>query len=277
MLEKGTVEQRRESEHSDFNPHEDSTESSELHTGLLAQMLVTWLTPLLYLGYRRPLEAADLLPLGLNFKAAYLYEVIRRKWALRKASINSNRWVLLRACCDAFGGAFYAAGVLKFIGDVCGLSSPVVLGLIIADLKRPERNLATGIGLCLLIFVLQMINTITVNSYFTITAQTGLKVRTSMSALVYHKALRLDARARQAFSTGQIVNLMSTDSSRLDMATTYIHYIWSGPFQVIVIVILLFRLLSWASLVGFGFLLLFIPLQSHITTKLSKYRKVFQP
>jgi ABC-type multidrug transport system fused ATPase/permease subunit len=251
---------------------DDLYNSPERHASYFSQMLVTWLTPLLRLGYERPLEASDLPVLAKPFRAAYLQRRLASTWEIRRN--QSGKWALLWALLDAFGRPFYLAGLLKLLGDACGLSSPVVLGWIIQDLKNPGKNFPYyGLGLCAAIFGLQMINTLSVNTYFTITMQSGLRVRTATSALVYNKALGLSGKARQAFSTGQIVNLMSTDAGRLDMAASYLHYAWSGPFQAIVILFLLFRLLSWAAFVGFAFLVLFIPVQSKITTMLSKYRK----
>lgn len=255
-----------------MNENPSTTQAAEKRASLLSQMFVTWLTPLLSLGYRKPLEQSDLPPLRPALEAGHLQDRFGRCWETRSSS--QSQYSVLLASVDAFGGPFFLAGVLKFLGDVCALTSPLILSWIIADLKKDLRDIYYGIALCLLIFVLQMVNTMAVNSYFNITLQTGQKLRTSTSALIYRKALRLSSKAKQAFSSGQIVNLMSTDSGRLDMATGYVHYIWSGPFQIIVIIFMLYRLLQWAALVGVGVLVIFIPIQSRITAKLSQYRMV---
>lgn len=242
--------------------------------GWLSRALVLWLSPLLALGYRRPLEPSDLPALASGYRAAHVRDRLRTAWETRRSQGGTGSYRLLWACFDAFGGPFMWAGVLKLIGDCCALTSPILLSTVIQSLRRGEAiNVTQGILLCLAIFFLQQINTLTVNAYFTITMQTGMRVRASASALVYAKALRLSGRARQTFSTGQIVNLMSTDGGRIDMAACYLHYLWSGPFQVLVILVLLFRLLQWAAFVGLAILCLAIPIQSKITALLSKYRK----
>ena len=255
---------------------EDMPPSPSLHENAswLSRVLVLWLSPLLALGYRRPLEARDLPTLSAIFCSSNLYGKLIRAWSVRKQE-GSGQYRFLKACLDAFGVPFYVAGFLKLIGDIGGLSSPIILSIIISDLKASgSANIYRGLCLCVAIFSLQMLNTLAVNTYFSFTMQTGMKVRAASAAVVYNKAMRLSGKARQRFSTGQIVNLMSTDCSRLDMAATYIHYVWSGPFQVLIIMVLLFRLLSWAAFIGFGFLLLIIPVQSKVTALLSKYRKV---
>lgn len=267
------------SDNNDDNDDDDGPEPIHAPPSLYARAtwfsraLVLWLSPLLALGYRRPLEPSDLPALASGYKAAYVRDRLRAAWEVRRNQGNGS-YRLLWACFDAFGGPFMWAGVLKFIGDCCALTSPILLSTVIQSLRRDEAvNFTQGLLLCLVIFCLQQANTLTVNAYFTITMQTGMRARAGASALVYSKALRLSGRARQAFSTGQIVNLMSTDGGRIDMATCYLHYLWSGPFQVVVILVLLFRLLRWAAFVGLAILCLAIPIQSKITTLLSKYRK----
>ncbi|PJF19609.1 ATP-binding cassette transporter YOR1 [Paramicrosporidium saccamoebae] len=250
---------------------DDTQHDTAPETSLFSQMFVTWLSPLLSLGYRRPLQPSDLPVLRPALRSPDLYQRFASRWETRRSS--PSRYSVLRTGLDVFGRPFGWAGVLKLGGDICALISPLVLSWIIADLKHLPRSLPYGLALCASIFVLQMINTLSVNSYFNITMQCGMKLRTSLSALIYAKSLRLSAKARQSFSTGQIVNLMSTDAGRLDSAVSFAHYIWSGPFQILVIVFMLFRLLKWAAFVGVGCLVLFIPLQSDITRMLSRYRK----
>lgn len=252
-------------------------EGLPVSVGWVSQLLVSWMSPLLSLGHRRPIQSTDLPPLRPFFQATTLKASFGESWKHYTVRTPVGKYALLWAALRTYGGPFYAAGLLKLVGDICAVSAPWIVRIIIKDLKAQENRMTLwmGIALCVGIFVLQMINTLTVNAYFTITMQTGLKVRTAVSALMYEKALRLSGKARQTFSQGQIVNLMSTDSGRLDLATSYVHYIWSGPFQIVVILIFLFYMLNWTAFVGFAFLVIGIPLQSRITTSLSKFRKVW--
>jgi ABC-type multidrug transport system fused ATPase/permease subunit len=121
------------------------------------------------------------------------------------------------------------------------------------------------------------LNTVLVTWYFTQNARSGFRVRTALNGLLYEKSLKLSGRARQQFSTGQMVNLMTNDSSRLEMAALFIHYIWSGPFQIFVILALLYKLIGWSVLVGFTIFLVFFPIQAKIAAWLGKFRKVCMP
>lgn len=67
----------------------------------------------------------------------------------------------------------------------------------------------------------------------------------------YNKSLRLSSSARAQFNQGEIMNLMEVDSQKfqditsyllvLSLTHSYLQTIWSGPFQIIVSLILLWR------------------------------------
>ena len=66
---------------------------------------------------------------------------------------------------------------------------------------------------------------------------------------------------------------MSTDTNRLDVICGYLHYLWSGPLQVVAIMALLVNLLGASAWSGFGFLVLLFPVQGFLMGWLAKIRK----
>jgi ABC-type multidrug transport system fused ATPase/permease subunit len=81
------------------------------------------------------------------------------------------------------------------------------------------------------------------------------------------QSLRLTNRARHAVSTGECVNLMSSDCQRLPDAAAAIHNLWISPLFVAVIVYLLVDLVGWSALCGLAVLLLTMPLQMRIAAR----------
>ena len=60
---------------------------------------------------------------------------------------------------------------------------------------------------------------------------TGMRVRAGLVSVVYKKALRL-SNDDQGLSSGEIINLMSVDSTRLQDFCTYGLIALSGPFRL---------------------------------------------
>ena len=72
---------------------------------------------------------------------------------------------------------------------------------------------------------------------------------------IYKKSLVLSNDERGGRLTGDIVNLQSTDSTRLQELCTYGQVAWSGLFQITLAFVSLYNLLGWTMFVGGALLL----------------------
>jgi len=79
--------------------------------------------------------------------------------------------------------------------------------------------------------------------------------------------LRLSSAARRTSTVGEIVNLMAVDAQRFMDLMTYIHTIWSGPFQIALSLYFLWQTLGPSILAGFGVMVLLIPINAVIAKK----------
>jgi len=74
--------------------------------------------------------------------------------------------------------------------------------------------------------------------------EVGLSAKATIISIIYRKTLRLSQSTKQDITEGQIINIVSSDSSRIDELFNYLHSIWSSPLQLIVVLILLIRSLG---------------------------------
>lgn len=78
----------------------------------------------------------------------------------------------------------------------------------------------------------------------------------------YFQALRLSRTALTEMKVGQIINLVSSDTTRTNLLFVHGHYVlWIGPLQTIVVTYFLWQEIGVSSLFGVASLLFFIPLQ----------------
>ncbi|KAF8166131.1 ABC transporter [Mycena galopus ATCC 62051] len=148
---------------------EDAALSPELTANLWNVLYFGWLTPLLGLGYARPLEATDLYKLGDTRSAAFIAEKItasfdrRHKaaieyntrlangeisagwrviwWSLRgNRAVREKKWrevngkrraSLIWAMNDSIKWYFWLGGAFKVVGDTAQITSPLVVKAII--------------------------------------------------------------------------------------------------------------------------------------------------
>ncbi|KAJ8608780.1 hypothetical protein MRB53_039465 [Persea americana] len=66
----------------------------------------------------------------------------------------------------------------------------------------------------------------------------------------------------QGWPNGRIVNLMSTDTYRIDQASGMFHMSWTSPIQALLALALLCINLTYSALAGFGFIVIMLPLLS---------------
>lgn len=67
-----------------------------------------------------------------------------------------------------------------------------------------------------------------------------MKIRVATSALVYRKALKLSKSSLVETTVGQMVNLISNDVGRFELATTHIHSLWMAPIETVVVLVLIY-------------------------------------
>jgi ABC-type multidrug transport system fused ATPase/permease subunit len=123
------------------------------------------------------------------------------------------------------------------------------------------------------LFALQIAATLFINTYFELVMEVGLSVRATIIGIMYRKMLKLSQNAKQHLTEGQIINIVSSDSSRIQGLLSYLHYLWSGPFQLVVILALLIRALGLWALIGFSIFVVLIPMQGYIMKWLTSLRE----
>ncbi|TKA35153.1 hypothetical protein B0A54_13948 [Friedmanniomyces endolithicus] len=77
----------------------------------------------------------------------------------------------------------------------------------------------------------------------------------------------------EGWSNGRIVNLMSTDTYRVDQASGMFHMVWTSPIQIMLTLALLLVNLTYSALAGFAFICLCMPLLAKSIKSLMARRK----
>lgn len=75
-------------------------------------------------------------------------------------------------------------------------------------------------------------------------------------------------------NTGTIINLMAVDSFKISEVCAYLHYLWgSVPTQIVVAVVLLYRLLGLSAWAGIAIMILLLPINVVIARMFAKYQR----
>lgn len=155
-------------------------------------------------------------------------------------TISKSLWVALFV---SYGGPYAFAAFLKVLQDCLAFLQPQLLRWLlsyISTYQSARLNLFSspdspspleGFAIAVLMFVASISQTVILHQYFQRCFETGMRVRAGLVTTIYQKALVLSNDGRGSAS-GDIVNLMSVDATRLQDLCTYGLIAISGPFQV---------------------------------------------
>ena len=90
---------------------------------------------------------------------------------------------------------------------------------------------------------------------------------------IYRKAILLSPAARQKSSTGQIITMFSNDTKQLQLFLFFMNNALVAPFQIIVALALIYQQVGVVMFIGFGFMIILIPLNGFIFVALNMIRR----
>ncbi|XP_062014646.1 ABC transporter C family member 12-like [Rosa rugosa] len=239
----------------------------ERHVNIISRIYFGWMTPLMQLGYRKPITEADVWKLDTWDQTQTLIKRFQECWV--EESQRSKPW-LLRALHCSLGRRFWLGGFFKIGQDLSQLSSPILLNHLLQSMQRGDPAWI-GYIYAFLIFIGVSFGVLPASQCYQNLQRVGFRLRSTLVAAIFRKSIRITHEGRKKFPTGKITNMISTDADALQQIARNLHGLWSAPFRIIVAMVLLYQQLGVASLIGSLMLVLAIPIQ---TTMFSKMRKL---
>ncbi|KAF1329530.1 Abc transporter c family member 2, partial [Globisporangium splendens] len=233
-----------------------------------------WLQPLISLGACKVLELQDLWPVAEEDRCDVVYERLMRvyKPELREKQTDGETHAtlanspLIAAFLETFRRDIIIIFAAFFIYTFA-LALQSYIAQAILDHLNDRTNvfhIDNGYVLVAMMTVTSFVAVTSMNHGFFFCSRIGVNIRSSTMDLVYQKALRLSSVARQEYTSGEIVTLMSVDTERVFNCMTEGFWTIVSPFSFVLTIVLiafLFDILSalcgalllvvimWASIV----------------------------
>ncbi|KAF9518525.1 hypothetical protein BS47DRAFT_1388932 [Hydnum rufescens UP504] len=249
-------------------------ETPYLTANAYSRLAFNWMTPLMRLGSERYIVQDDLNNLLPEDSSGYLGERLQHYW--EKEMQRKGGPSLWRALAYSYGGPFALAAILKIFTDLLAFAQPQFLHMLLSfilEYQRGKENTSgiRGFAISLLMFVAAIAQSAILHQYFQLCFLTGSRIRAGLVMATYRKSLVLSNDEKTV--RGDIVNLMSVDASRLQDLCTYALMLISGPFQITLAFISLYKLLGWPAFVGVAVMILAIPINTGIARFLKKLQE----
>jgi ATP-binding cassette subfamily C (CFTR/MRP) protein 1 len=283
--------------------------SLEDRANILSRWMLSYLTPLLSLGSRKVLDEDDIGVPTKDDRADRAHQVAMEAWKVQSAKADATNEKLkarhqaqLDACKNeqerkkvkplelvepsialallkGFGvGQILLAIFYYVVSALLGFVPVLILNELVqffesgVDIDEYQGRFDPWLqvaALGVLPFLISLLQT----RHSTTMAHCAVFVRTSVSTMLYRKALRVSASGRAKTSTGQVVNMMSNDTAQLQRFLQFVGMTLVAPLQIIIALVLIFQQVGNATWVGVGFMFALAPINTVVFSIVSKQRR----
>lgn len=251
---------------SDYDALGDEDECPIEYADIFSILTFGWMTPIMKYGYKNFLTQDDLWNLRRRDTTKATSEVFESAWDLELEKKKPSLWIALFR---AFGAPYFRGALIKTVSDCLAFVQPQLLRLLISFVRSyngddtPQPPIR-GAAIALAMFAVSISQTVFLHQYFQRAFETGMRIRSALTAAIYKKSTRLSNEGRASKSTGDIVNYMAVDTQRLQDLSQYGMQLWSAPFQITLCMISLYQLVGFSMFAGVGAMLAMVPINGLI-------------
>ena len=226
-----------------------------------------WIDPLLSIGYKRSLTENDLDDLPNDDKSFALLNRLRSyDWS------EKSTWKII---IEEFGKEYLFASILLIPYSIVHIAQPLLIHQILFNIiNKPQSYLETFVYAFLLMICSLCVGFFGRQNIFR-SIRVGVRIRNALIGLIFMRSLSAKLTIWQQINTGQIINLVASDTRKLEEVFTYLHYLWLGPTDIVVTFALLFWFMKpIPTLLGFIVVILFLLAQLLTSRKYEQYRRI---
>ncbi|XP_025993846.1 probable multidrug resistance-associated protein lethal(2)03659 [Solenopsis invicta] len=245
-----------------------------------------WVLRIFMLGYRRDLEITDLYTplkehtssiIGTKLSNAWdkECEAYQRRLEKSKSLKKVKEPSLMKVLIKVFGFEVLLYGIIMAIFElVLRVLQPLLLGRLLHYFNSTDVDKGYAYGVAVGVILCSAVNVFATHMFMMGIMHMGMKIRVACCSLIYRKTLKMTRTALGETTIGQAVNLLSNDVNRFDVSIIFLHYLWLGPVETIILTYVMWDLvgIGVSSIIGVATLLMFIPLQVWLGKKASVLR-----
>ncbi|KAM4676445.1 ATP-binding cassette sub-family C member 9 isoform 3-T5 [Discoglossus pictus] len=272
---------------------------------LLSKATYWWMNTLIMSAHKRPIDLKTIGKLPIAMRALTNYVSLKDAYEEQKKKVeetpNKTPSIWL-AMYQAFGRQILLSSTFRYMADLLGFAGPLCISGIVHRLGEFNQTNSTNSTtdqdlpqtpfvsvyflssrkfldypyvLSVLLFLALILQRTFLQASYYVTIETGINLRGGLLAMIYNKILRLSTSnmSMGEMTLGQINNLVAIETNQLMWFLFLCPNLWAMPVQIVMGVILLYKLLDLSALVGAAVIVLLAPVQYFIATKLAEVQK----
>ncbi|KAK5578523.1 hypothetical protein RB653_008195 [Dictyostelium firmibasis] len=260
----------QEDENSDQSSNKFYKACPEDNASKWSKISFNWVTKLIIKGYfKESLEMNDIYDLPESNKVQTTSKLLDDINFL-----DDSNYTLIKHIYKKFLPKNKYAIISNIFITIFTFLSPICLKFLInyISLEENEKSNLKGILLCCLLCISIFGQSISQELFYWFGIKNGFDVRGALAAKIFEKTLKLSNSSKKEYKTGKIMNIMSNDVGNISefFWTHYLNII-SHTIQTIILVGLLIYVIGPSGLVGFGVMVIALPINSILCSKSSNY------
>ncbi|KAH9910036.1 ATP-binding cassette transporter protein YOR1-like protein [Xylariomycetidae sp. FL2044] len=177
--------------------------SREYKAGFFSLLTFQWMSGLMNVGYKRPLEQGDIWRVNPNRAADVM--TAKARASFNKRVKNGDKYPLLWALHETFFWEFWFGGFCQLCASILQVMSPFTLRYLIAFAQEawnasqnggPPPHIGAGLGLVIGVTVMQILQSLGINHFIYRGMLIGGQARAVLISLVFEKSMVISARAK---------------------------------------------------------------------------------
>nr|UOU03341.1 ATP-binding cassette subfamily C4-1-2 [Brachionus rubens] len=246
-----------------------SNPSPLVTTGFFSKITFSWINPLLSMGRKKQLQLSDVYSPVTEDEAEKLTNDLEKEW--NNEVKNSSKPSLGRAIARWYRKkAFYNALFIIF-QEIIKIIQPLFISIFLryfnGTMGLTEALIYGGV-----ISICAIIVGILHHPYYFNACRYGMRLRLACSGLIYKKVLKLSLKTIDSKSAGDVINLLSTDATRIEYGIYYLPYLITGPIQMVIVIVIVYLEVGLTFLAGLLLLALIMPAKALIAKLYNKNR-----
>ncbi|CAF4884021.1 unnamed protein product [Pieris macdunnoughi] len=244
--------------------------------GVFSRLFYVWTFPLFYNGNRRDLEDEDLVPTKDIYGSKRVGDALERNWLIEEkyAKASGSEPSLIRVLYRTFIWSYLLGGAMQFIYTLLRTLSPLLFAQLLSywsvDSTMSTEEAAYYAAAMIVANMVAAFLNHHGNFYC---QQFGMKLRIAVSSLMFRKIMRMNNGSLGETTAGKVVNILSNDLQRFDLAFLFLHYVWIIPIQLAAVCYLGYLQAGYAALLGLAALVVIaLPIQGGLGSLMGKVR-----
>ncbi|KAL2918912.1 hypothetical protein HK105_201746 [Polyrhizophydium stewartii] len=247
----------------------------------LSFTFISWITPLMVLGAKRPLVEEDLPRFEGDDTAASSAKIMDRFWAgleaHRRNPASAKPPSLFAAIAPSMALPVIGLVLLRALTVTVELLQPFVIQQILQFLvpspDGPRLIVDNGLALAFILFGTEVVAAIANALMQVLALFAQARLRAALVGAAYRKSMRLSTRTQSTFSSGKINSFIVSDVDAICRFVEFINEFWSTPTMVVIAIVFLINFLGQIAWVSIGTIIFFGISQSFISGPIGKYSK----